>query len=923
MQWKEFSAGLRPFTTPELARIQKAFEFGETAHQGQKRLSGEPYFTHPTIVARKVSDWGADADTVIAALLHDTVEDTPTTRQTIAKQFGENVASLIHGMTKISTKELRGRPNLDIKIETLRKIFTAMEQDIRIMVIKLADRLHNMQTIISFPPAKQREYAQQTYDIYVKIADRLSMFSLRMELEALCLQILEPELYQKLDRLRLQNQKQGAMLLPDIEKSIRAVSKTPIRGIHFEDKTWQKLQTQLETGRSTTGISDLLLTIVVPDVDACYQMFGVLHQLWQREHLSFQDFINSPMINGYEGLHTTIILENGTRIRCKIRSEVMQRYSDYGVTTVCFGKDTAELPKNLPWTGRITPLAQATSDRSLEFWQSLQSDILGESIVVHAVDDQALLLPEGATVLDGVFYAYGADALRLKRVLVNGKEMALGSPLPNGVSLSLEIAPAVTARRQWLNWVKTGVATATIRTALASQPQLKKETIGKALLQQVLTEQGKGSIDEFNQASLTAGIQALGYANINEIFVAISDGRLEPGKAYQELFPRGRRHQAEASGQECSMQVYLPDDTVETVTAVLTVCKKYQAALRGLEPNVNTDRDVIMTLGATLTPDNQRRIVADLQAAGAIRVIVRRQQGRRRFVLFFIIMCLLWGLDPVIASRLLRTSLTAFDLTVLRYLVFSVSTMLLLAAQTILAPRRFKPLSLREPALFGAGIALFVTAFTTYLALTRITPTQYILFILAGTTVPSLLLPSFRRGSRRYALTALLLLLAGLIAIVVLQGTNIIGLAAAIVSSLGFALYSIYSRRYQEKGTTVRARFPAFLFLLSAIGIVPSLALLPFTNFAQATPLLIAKALIFLLVFTVVPYGIYYTLLLQKNSTRFGETLLLTAMPTIVAESLLSRSFVPLLALPTVLVTLWQTWQGAASTVSASNSPLE
>jgi len=585
--------------SPAPGTLQKAVELAEKAHRGQKRASGEPYVEHPKTVAGLLKYLHAGDETLIAAILHDTVEDTPTTRQTIAKQFGENVASLIHGMTKISTKELRGRPNLDIKIETLRKIFTAMEQDIRIMVIKLADRLHNMQTIISFPPAKQREYAQQTYDIYVKIADRLSMFSLRMELEALCLQILEPELYQKLDRLRLQNQKQGAMLLPDIEKSIRAVSKTPIRGIHFEDKTWQKLQTQLETGRSTTGISDLLLTIVVPDVDACYQMFGVLHQLWQREHLSFQDFINSPMINGYEGLHTTIILENGTRIRCKIRSEVMQRYSDYGVTTVCFGKDTAELPKNLPWTGRITPLAQATSDRSLEFWQSLQSDILGESIVVHAVDDQALLLPEGATVLDGVFYAYGADALRLKRVLVNGKEMALGSPLPNGVSLSLEIAPAVTARRQWLNWVKTGVATATIRTALASQPQLKKETIGKALLQQVLTEQGKGSIDEFNQASLTAGIQALGYANINEIFVAISDGRLEPGKAYQELFPRGRRHQAEASGQECSMQVYLPDDTVETVTAVLTVCKKYQAALRGLEPHAICRRGIARTFQAS------------------------------------------------------------------------------------------------------------------------------------------------------------------------------------------------------------------------------------------------------------------------------------------------------------------------------------
>ncbi len=319
MQWQEFRSHVRHLPTLQIARIEQAFELGKKVHAGQKRKSGEDYFSHPVAVAHMLADMHADADTLIAALLHDTVEDTPLTLDEIKVIFGEEVTVLIDGVTKLDAKEVAMSPKLDEQIESIRKIFTLMQKDVRIMVIKLVDRLHNIQTIQFLKPERQQTLAQETLEVYVKIADKLCMQDLRDELEALCLAVLQPELFPKLLELRGNNEQRGATIIKTIQTKVREHDRVLASHITFgfEPKIWDQIAAQLSAGGAvTTGLSFITIAIECDDIDGCYRALGALHQLWQREVLSFQDYINAPRLNGYQGLHTTIIAEDGTRVRC-------------------------------------------------------------------------------------------------------------------------------------------------------------------------------------------------------------------------------------------------------------------------------------------------------------------------------------------------------------------------------------------------------------------------------------------------------------------------------------------------------------------------------------------------------------------------------------------------------------------------------
>jgi len=228
MQWKEFQSHIRHLAAKDLQRVERAFELGKEVHKGQKRKSGEPYFNHPIAVADKLADMGADADTIIAALLHDTIEDTPLTLDDVEKEFGTTVAILINGVTKLSSEDVATKSSLDEQIETLRKIFILMQEDVRIMVIKLVDRLHNMQTVEFLSEARQKAQAQETMEVYVKIADRLCMQDLRDELEGLYLSILEPKTAQELSLLRAQNEQLGQSIIKKMQEKVRK-ERPPLR----------------------------------------------------------------------------------------------------------------------------------------------------------------------------------------------------------------------------------------------------------------------------------------------------------------------------------------------------------------------------------------------------------------------------------------------------------------------------------------------------------------------------------------------------------------------------------------------------------------------------------------------------------------------------------------------------------------------
>ena len=258
MQWNELRSHLRHISEKDLRRVQEAYELGKKLHEGQKRRSGDPYFSHPIAVATMLAGLGADADTIVAALLHDTLEDTHMTLEIVEKTFGKVVGELVDGVTKLTRAEIGEKPSLDEQIETLRKIFRLMQKDVRIMVIKLLDRLHNMQTIEFLPHEKQMVMAKETMEVYVKIADRLSMQDVRDELESLCLALLEPDKYVLLNDLRQHNEERGGKVMQTMMQTLGKKRPDTLHhvALNYEHKKWSKLQIQLDMeGAAATGVT--------------------------------------------------------------------------------------------------------------------------------------------------------------------------------------------------------------------------------------------------------------------------------------------------------------------------------------------------------------------------------------------------------------------------------------------------------------------------------------------------------------------------------------------------------------------------------------------------------------------------------------------------------------------------------------------
>jgi GTP pyrophosphokinase len=536
MRWTDLKSHLRHLKEVDLKRIEEAFELGKTVHEGQMRKSGEPYFSHPVAVAEMLAEMDADADTIIAALLHDSIEDTNLTLQKIEAQFGESAAALIDGLTKLEMKDLHQTITLDQQIESLRKIFTLMQQDVRIMVIKLVDRLHNMQTVEFLSPERQKAMAKETMEVYVKIADRLCMQEIGGQLEALCLAVQDPDLLKKLLARRERNLPLGKKISHAMEKKMSedAGAKVPL-DVQFEPSSWERLQTQIRSGEGAiTGAPPFSVAVVTDSIENCYKIMGVLHQLWQREILSFQDFINSPAINGYRGLHTTVIMEDGTRVRCKIRTEEMHFYARKGIVAHCFDGKATGLMEYLPWLQRISPLSADTRDRSENFWQSLQSDVLGESIVVHGPGDETVMLPNGATALDAAFYLFSETALRTKTIVLNGKTVPFHTPLEYADSLEAHFSTKHTVNHEWFSWVSTGMARANIRRALVAQPIAQKIEQGKRLLQEEFDRYGAGSVDKYLPQAARL-LTELNIATVNDLLARVAEGVVNPSDILERI----------------------------------------------------------------------------------------------------------------------------------------------------------------------------------------------------------------------------------------------------------------------------------------------------------------------------------------------------------------------------------------------------
>lgn len=862
MQWNEFTSHIGYLPVRDQKRVEGAFELGKKLHEGQKRKSGEPYFTHPIAVAHILADMGADADTLIAALLHDTVEDTDITLEEIDKAFNGSVTTLIDGVTKIFPEEVAEKPTLDDQIESLRKIFELMQRDIRIIVIKLIDRLHNMQTVGFMSEERQKTYADETADVFVKIADRLSMGDVRDALGGLCIEVLDAPLYQRLLQLRLQNEKLGIALAKSMESDVSQEGKIRVRCL-FEFKSWEKLKLQLETeGKYITGVSTQNIAFVCDSIPHCYTVLGALHQLWQREHLSFQDFINSPKLNGYQGLHTTVILKDGTRVRCKIRTRAMQEYAHNGITVQCFKNGEKGVQEHLPWVQRITPLSQDTADRSASFWESLQNDILGESIIVHGSGDNTFLVPKKATALDGAFYCFPHIAGRTTEIRVNGQTVPFSSPLPNGASLQIEYGKRETINREWLEFVQTGFAVAKIRTALASRSDKQKIISGKTLLQEFLREKKSGFIEEFNEGNLLPALQMVGCNSLDDAYRAIADGHVEAEEVYRAIFEHvpgaGRK-----SAQHTVRYEVDPDD-VDKMKRITEIHKHYRNAFDDVRYHyLPRQKKGIFSITAHLAPDRLRSFTTELSGAGVWNLSMTTKMEKIRFSLGVVFLLIVWGFDPAVGHFLIkRYAIAPVDMTLVRFWSLTAISAAWLLWRHLKYKRQEAPLSIFNKSLWISVALMIAIAYTTYVSLLETQPVQYSIPMTAG----GVLLTSIVNRKRIFTLLATwLLIIAGTLAIIAgnpdWSFTSIVYTLAAVAS---FSLFSIVSERYKRE-QHVAARSAQYFFLLSVFCAILTLPLLPYATFQQIQAPVMAYMVGFSILFAGLPYYIYYELLSHKQ----------------------------------------------------------
>ncbi len=906
MQWNEFRVHVRHLSLRDLPRVMEAFRLGEKVHRGQKRKSGEPYFTHPVAVAHMLADMGADAETIIAALLHDTVEDTDLTLEDIDRQFDGSVKTLIEGVTKLSQEDIKGRPSLNEQIETLRKMFTLMERDIRIMVIKLVDRLHNMQTIQFLPLEKQRALAKETQEVYVRIADRLCMQDLRDELENLTLPILQEETFNTLAELRTQAETLADEKLGTIRSRLHERRDMHDIEIIHEPKSWENLQRQYEShSAAVTGLANFTAVFVCQTITDCYHVMGVLHQVWKRELLSFQDFINSPAINGYRGLHTTIILEDGTRVRCKIRTQEMHEYARKGVASVCFRVEPGAMTAFLPWTTRISPLAHDSQERSSDFWLSLQSDILGKSFVIHGPGDEAISVPQDSTALDGAFYLLRDNALRLEAIRVNGVDVTLSHALKHGDTLDAVLGERQTVSLAWLSHVHSGLATATIRAALAqSLPPSEKVKLGKTMLQEALRQGRKGFIEEFNETALNESIQQLGYENLSELYLAIGEGRMDPHDAYRAVFSiTSERTTANgSSGANVAQTIVFRAVLTNPATLVklFDVYRRHQERVVGVQIGPSNGEGSEIRMKMDLSPDALRSFEEEMASVGAQSIRRARAGWNLPYVFAIGLLVTLWGLDPVLARQIVQSTVTPIDLTVIRFLTFFAFSSLYFLRQKITQRQRLKPLSPLEPTLLLSTLSLFSTAVFTYVTLKGLTASQYILLVVSGLSFVSVLRECWQKQWRPYSLASLGILITASVVSLSIQKTEALYVFAGMGSALSFGLYSLLSKRFQDEVGFVRERYPAFLFWISAGCLILCLPLFPLLHLQDISATGGILTILFALVFAVFPYAIYFECMRRFPNATLNMTLPLVVLSTVIGEIAISHAWSWVTALPLV-----------------------
>ena len=526
-----------PKTNADL--IRRAYDYGRRMHDGQKRHSGEDYFTHPVSVAAILTEQRLDDATIVTALLHDTIEDTKSTYAEVTRQFGEEVAELVDGVTKLTNLQLSS--NETKQSENFRKLFMAMSKDLRVILVKLADRLHNMRTIKSLPAHKQARKARETMDIFAPLAGRMGMQWMREELEDLSFKVLNPEARSSIIRRFITLQRETGDVIPKITGDIRLeLEKEQIDAdVYGRAKKpysiWRKMQ---EKQLAFSRLSDIYgFRVICRTEGDCYRILGAIHRRWRAVPGRFKDYISQPKSNGYRSIHTTVSGRDGKQVEVQIRTRQMHEVAEAGVAAHWSYRDgeRAQNPFAVDPTRWITTLTERfdSGDDHDEFLENVKLEMYSDQVFCFTPKGDVMQLPKGATPID---FAYAIHT-RIGNACVGAKVDGIRVPpwtrLKNGQSVEVITAAGQRPQATWIDIVATGRAKAAIRRSLREENRERFVKLGRELARVAFEHIGKKSSDK----ALRTAAKTLGLADENEVLARLGSAELTASEVIEAIYP--------------------------------------------------------------------------------------------------------------------------------------------------------------------------------------------------------------------------------------------------------------------------------------------------------------------------------------------------------------------------------------------------